>query len=61
MTIDGLVCDVEALIAREPFQVLSGLFPCEVLTDALVVVEIRDGFPLPAGFNDRGPRHSTPP
>ena len=49
------------MIAREPFQVLSGLIPCEMLADALVVVEIRNGLPFPAGFDDRGPRHKQVP
>ncbi len=61
MTIGGLVRDVEALIVREPFQVLPGLFPCEARTDALVVVEILNGLPLQAGFDDRGPRHKAVP
>src|SRR3990167_4874561 len=61
MAIDGLVRDVEALIAREPFQILSGLLPREVGTDALVVMEIRNSLPFPARFDDRGPRHGAVP
>src|SRR5574341_650583 len=61
MAIDGLMRNVEALIAREPFQVLSGLFPCEVRTDALVIVKIWNGLPLSAGFDDRSPRHGGAP
>ena len=48
MTVDGLMCDVKALVSGKPVQVLSGLFPCEVFTDGFIVVQIGGGVPLPA-------------